>query len=83
MANSARHIVFAKATGTGTQTISTVGFHGTAAIFWSTKQTADGIATDIRWSHGITDGTLQVWRKAHGLTLTRVRLGVSPNRKTQ
>src|SRR6185436_19126666 len=63
MASYVRHAVFAKATGTGTQTISSIGFRGTAAIFWSTKLTADGIAADIQWSHGLTDGTLQVCKE--------------------
>src|SRR4051812_36088791 len=60
MATNVKHLVFAKATGTGTQTVSGVGFQGTAAIFWTTKQTAAGIATDLRWSTGVTDGTDQV-----------------------
>lgn len=62
---SVKHIVFAKATGTGTQTVTGIGFSGSAAVFWTTKQTATGIATDLRWATGLTDGTNQVCNEAN------------------
>ncbi len=62
MALSSKYIQFTKATGTGVQTVSTVGFRGKAIFLWTTFQTALGGTTSALLSLGMSDGILQSCR---------------------
>jgi hypothetical protein len=55
---SALH-TFTKATTTGVQTVTGVGFAGKALLLWTTWQTATGATTGAAISLGMTDGVLQ------------------------
>jgi len=59
MALSAKYFTFTKATGTGTQTVTGVGFTGKALILWTTWLLAAGTTTASELCIGITDGTRQ------------------------
>lgn len=56
---NSKYLQFTKQTGTGTQTITGVGFTGKALLLWSTLQTASGATTAAEFSLGMTDGILQ------------------------
>lgn len=59
MAFSSKYLQFAKATGTGVQTVTGVGFLGKALLLWTTSQTSLGATTGALLGLGMTDGVLQ------------------------
>ena len=60
-----KYLRFAKATSTGTQTVTGVGFQGKALITWSSLRTTTGATTGAQLCLGMTDGTLQSTRYIH------------------
>jgi len=62
MALSSKYLRFTKATSTGVQTVTGVGFTGKALLLWTSYQTAVGATTAAIISLGLTDGTLQSCR---------------------
>jgi hypothetical protein len=54
-----KYLTFTKASGTGPQTISGVGFAGLALMLWSTRQTASGATDGATLTVSITDGAQQ------------------------
>lgn len=62
MAFTSKYIQFAKATSTGVQTVTGVGFRGKALLLWSTHLTSLTNTTGTLQSFGLTDGVLQSCR---------------------
>lgn len=65
MALRSKYIRFTKATTTGVQTVTGVGFTGKALLLWTTYQTVAGATTAAVMSLGLTDGVLQSVRAIH------------------
>ncbi len=57
-----KYLQLTKATATGVQTFTGVGFTGKALLLWTTYQTASGATTAAVMSLGMTDGVLQSCR---------------------
>lgn len=68
MALDAKYVSFAKSTGgaPASQSITTVGFQGKAAIFWGNSKVADGSGTPGRLSIGIAASSSQRFAQGFG-----------------
>lgn len=62
---SVKSLTFAKATSTGLQTISGVGFRGAAVLIWTTRQTSHAVTDGAQECRGLTDGISQSCRFIH------------------